>query len=53
MAARSPRVLVAMAACLLALNGCETSVKLGDLFQKGAPAPRRARKTCPRLPLPK
>ena len=28
------RVLVATLACLLWLNGCETSTKLGDLFQK-------------------
>jgi Flp pilus assembly protein TadD len=33
MATRAGRVLVATAACLLALNGCETSTKLGDLFQ--------------------
>ena len=33
MASRAGRVLVATGACLLALNGCETSTKLGDLFQ--------------------
>jgi tetratricopeptide (TPR) repeat protein len=33
MAATAGRVVVATAACLLALNGCETSTKLGDLFQ--------------------
>jgi Flp pilus assembly protein TadD len=33
MATRAGRVLVATGACLLALNGCETSTKLGDLFQ--------------------
>jgi Flp pilus assembly protein TadD len=33
MATTAGRVLVATAACLLALNGCETSTKLGDLFQ--------------------
>jgi tetratricopeptide (TPR) repeat protein len=33
MAARAGRVLVATVACLLWLNGCETSTKLGDLFQ--------------------
>jgi tetratricopeptide (TPR) repeat protein len=33
MPTRAGRVLVATAACLLALNGCETSTKLGDLFQ--------------------
>ena len=30
---RAGRVLFATAACLLWLNGCETSTKLGDLFQ--------------------
>jgi tetratricopeptide (TPR) repeat protein len=39
------RVLVAMAACLLTLAGCETSVKLGDLFQSKA-------ETTQSLPLP-
>jgi tetratricopeptide (TPR) repeat protein len=34
MPTRAGRVLVATGACLLALNGCETSTKLGDLFQK-------------------
>src|SRR6266478_3020497 len=33
MATRAGRVLVATAASLFALNGCETSTKLGDLFQ--------------------
>src|SRR5262249_3864025 len=33
MGARAGRVLVATVACLLWLNGCETSTKLGDLFQ--------------------
>jgi tetratricopeptide (TPR) repeat protein len=32
MATRAGRVLIATAACLLSLNGCETSTKLGDLF---------------------
>jgi cytochrome c-type biogenesis protein CcmH/NrfG len=36
MATRAGRVLVATAGCLLALNGCETSTKLGDLFQSKA-----------------
>jgi tetratricopeptide (TPR) repeat protein len=35
MGARAGRVLVATVACLLWLNGCETSSKLGDLFQAG------------------
>jgi tetratricopeptide (TPR) repeat protein len=33
MGARAARVLVATVACLLWLNGCETSTRLGDLFQ--------------------
>jgi tetratricopeptide (TPR) repeat protein len=33
MATTAGRVLFATAACLLALNGCETSTKLGDVFQ--------------------
>ena len=33
MRARAVRVLVATVACLLWLNGCETSTRLGDLFQ--------------------
>jgi Flp pilus assembly protein TadD len=33
MRARAARVLVATVACLLWLNGCETSTKLGDMFQ--------------------
>ena len=33
MATAAGRVLVAAAACLLTLTGCETSVKLGDLLQ--------------------
>ena len=33
MGARAGRVLVATVACLLWLNGCETSTKLGDMFQ--------------------
>jgi tetratricopeptide (TPR) repeat protein len=32
MGARAGRVVVATVACLLWLNGCETSTKLGDLF---------------------
>ena len=33
MAAKAGRVVIATVACLLWLNGCETSTKLGDLFQ--------------------
>jgi Flp pilus assembly protein TadD len=49
MATRAARVLVVTAATLLALNGCETSTKLGDLFQsrtdtttQGSPSPAEA-----------
>jgi Flp pilus assembly protein TadD len=48
MATRAGRHLAAMAACLTVLNGCETSVKLGDLFQskpeasQGLPPPAEA-----------
>jgi tetratricopeptide (TPR) repeat protein len=35
MGARAGRILVATIACLLWLNGCETSTKLGDLFHGG------------------
>jgi len=40
MATAAGRVLVATAACLLMLTGCETSVKLGDLFQSKAESPQ-------------
>jgi tetratricopeptide (TPR) repeat protein len=33
MGARAGRIVVATVACLLWLNGCETSTKFGDLFQ--------------------
>ena len=36
MKARAARVLLATAACLLWLNGCESSTRLGDLFQSKA-----------------
>jgi Flp pilus assembly protein TadD len=36
MKARALRVVVATVACLLWLNGCETSTRLGDLFQSTA-----------------
>jgi Flp pilus assembly protein TadD len=48
MATRAAPVLFATAACLLALTGCETSTKLGDLFQSrtetthGSPSPAEA-----------
>jgi tetratricopeptide (TPR) repeat protein len=40
MGARAPRVVVATVACLLWLNGCETSTKLGDLFQAKNDTPK-------------
>ena len=33
MATRAGRVLIMATACLVALAGCETQTKLGDLFQ--------------------
>jgi tetratricopeptide (TPR) repeat protein len=48
MATRAGRHLAAMAACFIVLSGCETSVKLGDLFQskpetsQGLPPPAEA-----------
>jgi len=36
MGTKASRVLFATAACLLWLNGCETSSRLGDLFQSNA-----------------
>jgi tetratricopeptide (TPR) repeat protein len=48
MATTAGRVLFATAACLLALNGCETSTRLGDVFHsstgtaEGFPPPAEA-----------
>jgi Flp pilus assembly protein TadD len=42
MRARAARVLVATVACLLWLNGCETSTRLGDLFQSKTEASQSA-----------
>ncbi len=42
MRARAVRVLVATVACLLWLNGCETSTRLGDLFQSKTEASQSA-----------
>lgn len=42
MTAKASRVLLATAACLLWLNGCGTSTRLGDLFQSKAEAPQGA-----------
>jgi tetratricopeptide (TPR) repeat protein len=56
MATRAGRVLIATAACLLSLNGCETSTKLGDLFHstsdttQSTPAPADATGTIAPLP---
>jgi tetratricopeptide (TPR) repeat protein len=56
MATRAGRVLIATAACLLSLNGCETSTKLGDLFHStsdtthSTPAPADATGTIAPLP---
>ena len=38
MRARALRVVVATVACLLWLNGCETSTRLGDMFQSNTAA---------------
>src|SRR6516162_2136129 len=56
MATRAGRVLIATAACLLSLNGCETSTKLGDLFHstsdttQSTPAPADTTGTIQPLP---
>jgi Flp pilus assembly protein TadD len=42
MGATAARVLVATVACLFGLNGCETSTKLGDLFQSKTEATQGA-----------
>src|SRR5215467_16043338 len=38
MRARALRVVVATVACLLWLNGCESSTRLGDMFQSNTAA---------------
>jgi tetratricopeptide (TPR) repeat protein len=56
MATRAGRVLIATTACLLSLNGCETSTKLGDLFHSSSettqstPAPAETTGTVQPLP---
>jgi Tfp pilus assembly protein PilF len=56
MATRAGRVLIATAACLLSLNGCETSTKLGDIFHstsgttQSTPAPADTTGTVQPLP---
>jgi Flp pilus assembly protein TadD len=68
MKARALRVVVATVACLLWLNGCETSTRLGDMFQSTAqtaasqddpastgsvqPSPREAAPTAAARPSP-
>jgi Flp pilus assembly protein TadD len=42
MGARAARVLLATVACLLWLNGCETSTRLGDMFQSNTGATQGA-----------
>jgi Flp pilus assembly protein TadD len=49
MPARSGRVLLAAAGCVLVLGGCETSVKLGDVFKA---TPRSAQENTQSLPPP-
>jgi len=56
MATKAGRHLAATAACLIVLSGCETSVKLGDLFQskpgtaQGLPPPAEGDATGSVLP---
>jgi tetratricopeptide (TPR) repeat protein len=45
MGASTGRVFVAIAVCLLWLNGCESSTKLGDLFQSKSDTPQNASAT--------
>ena len=45
MGASAGRVFVAIAVCLFWLNGCESSTKLGDLFQSKSDAPQNASAT--------
>ena len=45
MGASAGRVFVAIAVCLFWLNGCESSTKLGDLFQSKSDTPQSASST--------
>jgi Flp pilus assembly protein TadD len=45
MGASTGRVVIAVAVCLFWLNGCESSTKLGDLFQSKSAAPESAAST--------
>jgi Flp pilus assembly protein TadD len=47
MGTKTSRVLFATAACLLWLNGCETSSRLGDLFQSNADSTQASRGSAP------
>ena len=47
MGTKASRVLFATAACLLWLNGCETSSRLGDLFQSNADSTQASRGIAP------
>ena len=47
MGMKASRVLFATAACLLWLNGCETSSRLGDLFQSNADSTQASQGTTP------
>jgi len=47
MGTKASRVLFATAACLLWLNGCESSSRLGDLFQSNADSTQASQGTTP------
>ena len=47
MGTKASRVLFATAACLLWLNGCESSSRLGDLFQSNADSTQASRGSAP------
>jgi Flp pilus assembly protein TadD len=47
MGTKASRVLFATAACLLWLNGCETSSRLGDLFQSNADSTQASQGSTP------
>jgi Flp pilus assembly protein TadD len=47
MGTKASRVLFATAACLLWLNGCETSSRLGDLFQSNADSSQASQGSAP------
>ena len=49
MRARALRVIVATVACLLWLNGCESSTRLGDMFQSNTAATQGASQDDPAI----